>query len=142
MTRIFWDTMLFIYLLKEHPEFGPRVQSLRAASLKRGDELCTSALVLGELLAGIYAKDTPADAARIRNGILEAGVKILPFDETASDVFGRIRAKHRVPAADSANLACAAVNGVDLFLTGDQRLLKLHIPGIKFIAGLDTPLLQ
>jgi predicted nucleic acid-binding protein len=133
--------MLFIYLLKQHPQFGERVRFLRERSFERGDEICTSSLVLGEVLAGVYLKETPADADRVRAGILEAGVKILPFEGTASDTFGRIRATHRTSAADSINLACAAVANVDLFLTGDRQLIKLHVPGIKFIAGLNTDLL-
>lgn len=141
MTRIFWDTMLFIYLLEDSPRFGARTRALRARSLERGDELCTSALALGEVLAGVHIKRTAADAARVRAGILGAGVKILPFETAASDTFGRIRAAHRTSAADSIHLACAAVAGVDLFLTADEALLKLHIPGIKFMAGIDTPLL-
>jgi len=57
------------------------------------------------------------------------------------DTFGRIRAKYRTSAADTIHLACAATAGIDLFLTNDNQLPKLHIPGIKFIAGLDTNLL-
>lgn len=133
--------MLFIYLLQDDSRFGERVRYLRARSLERGDEICTSALALGEILAGVHRDKTYAEVERVRSGILNAGIKILPFDTTASDIFGRIRATHRTSAADTIHLACAAVTGVDLFLTGDKRLLKLHIPGIKFIAGIDTNLL-
>lgn len=141
MTRIFWDTNLFIYLLQDDPQFGKRVRYLRARSLERGDEICTSALAVGELIAGVLRDKTEAEAETVRAGLVKAGVKILPFDMTATQTFGRIRATHRTSAADSIHLACAAVAGVDLFLTGDKALIKLHIPGIKFIAGLDTGLL-
>ena len=141
MTRVFWDTMLFIYLLQDDPVFGERVRYLRKRSLERGDEICTSALALGEILAGVYRDKTPAEAARVRDGLLRAGVRILPFDLAASDRFGSLRAKFRRSAADTIHLACAAVAGVDLFLTGDEGLLKLQIDGIKFIAGINTDLL-
>ena len=49
MTRVFWDTNLFVYLF-EGGEFAPRVRQLRARMLERGDQLVTSALTLGELL--------------------------------------------------------------------------------------------
>ena len=68
-------------------------------------------------------------------------VKILPFDLSASSRFGFLRAKYRKSAADTIHLACAAVAGVDLFLTGDKALLNLHVDGIKFIAGINTDLL-
>ncbi|HWZ51504.1 MAG TPA: PIN domain-containing protein [Granulicella sp.] len=141
MTRIFWDTMLFIYLFQADAQFGDRVAYLRRRSQERGDEICTSALALGEILAGVLRDKSSAEAARVRAGIQSAGVRILPFDASAADTFGRIRVKHRTSAADSIHLACAAAAGIDLFLTGDKNLTKLHIPGIKFIDGLDTGLL-
>ena len=141
MTRVFWDAMLFIYLLQDDPVFGERVRYLRKRSLERGDEICTSALALGEVLAGVYRDSTPADAGRVKETVLRAGVMILPFDLASSDRFGALRAKYRRSAADTIHLACAAAAGVDLFLTGDEALLKLDVPGIKFIAGIDTPIL-
>jgi len=53
MARVFWDAMLFIYLMEEDAVFGERVIELRARSLERGDEICTSALALGEVMAGM-----------------------------------------------------------------------------------------
>jgi predicted nucleic acid-binding protein len=141
VTLIFWDTNLFIYLLQDDPTFGERVRYLRARSLERADQICTSALALGEVLAGVHRDKSPEDAIRVRDGILRAGVRILQFDSAASDTFGRIRATYRTSAADSIHLACAATTGVDLFLTADKELRKLHIPGIKFIDGIDTQLL-
>ena len=29
MSLVFWDTMLFVYLLEEHPQFHPRVSGIR-----------------------------------------------------------------------------------------------------------------
>lgn len=40
-------------------------------------------------------------------------------------------------SADAIQLACAAHYGVDLFITNDQHLHKLNIPGIGFIAPLE-----
>jgi predicted nucleic acid-binding protein len=140
MTKIFWDTNLFIYLFQDDPKFGARVASLRKKSLERGDELYTSALAVGEVLAGVYRDKTPADADRVRAGMMQS-VRILPFDERSMDMFGQIRAKQRTSAADTIHLACASVAEIDLFLTNDRDLPKLHISGIKFIAGLDTNLL-
>ncbi|HEY4379208.1 MAG TPA: PIN domain-containing protein [Acidobacteriaceae bacterium] len=141
MTRVFWDTMLFIYLLQDDLVFGERVRQLRVRSLERGDEICTSALAVGELLAGVYRDKDEAEASRVKDAIVRSGVRILPFDLQASTRFGSIRAKFRTSAADSIHLACAAAAGVDLFLTGDEDLLKLHVDGIKFMAGINTDLL-
>ena len=49
MTRVFWDTNLFVYLF-EGGAFAARVREVRSRMLARGDQLLTSALTLGELL--------------------------------------------------------------------------------------------
>jgi len=46
MTRVFWDTMLFIYLLEGHPLYAPRVRDILARSYHRGDTLVTSCLAI------------------------------------------------------------------------------------------------
>jgi len=46
-----------------------------------------------------------------------------------------------LPAADAIHLACAAQAGTDLFLTSDKRLVGQIVPGVQFIAPLDTTLL-
>ncbi len=140
MTRVFWDAMLFIYLLQSDKTFGKRVVNLRRKSLERGDEICTSHLALGEILAGAY-RDKGEAVPSIRAGFKQASIRLLPFDEEAADIFGRIRSQYRLSAQDSIHLACAAAAGIDLFITGDKELKKLRVPGIKFIVGLDTDLL-
>ncbi len=50
MSRIFWDTNLFIYLFEGSAAFGGQVASLREKMLRRGDRLVTSTLTLGEVL--------------------------------------------------------------------------------------------
>ena len=49
MSRIFWDTNLFVYLLEDKGELTERVVSLRERMIERRDELLTSALTLGEI---------------------------------------------------------------------------------------------
>ena len=50
MSKIFWDTNLFIYLLEDKGELAEHVVSLRERMIERHDELLTSALTLGEIL--------------------------------------------------------------------------------------------
>jgi len=142
MSRIFWDSMLFIYLLEEgNEESKKRVESLLKSSRDRGDSLFTSHLVLGEILAGAHKSPSPEKTLLIREVLREMGFVFLPFDAGAVDAFSKLRAIHRVPIADSINLACAASAGIDLFLTNDTELFKLHVPGIHFIADFNNPVL-
>jgi hypothetical protein len=44
MSRIFWDTNLFIYLWEDYGALSQAVAELRAKMLRRGDQLLTSTL--------------------------------------------------------------------------------------------------
>lgn len=141
MSRIFWDSMLPIYLLEDHPQFAPRVQELLERSFRRGDMLFTSCLALGEILAGAAKSPDPTKTLLVEETLAEMGFRYLPFDGGAVAPFSRLRALERLKVADSIHLACAASAGIDLFLTGDRQLVKLDVPGIQFIADFNTPIL-
>lgn len=63
--------------------------------------------------------------------------EVICFDAQVAWRFASLRATHNLRSADAIQLACAAHTGVDLFLTNDQRLHSLNIPGIGFITPLD-----
>jgi hypothetical protein len=43
VSRIFWDTNLFIYLIEDHGDLSERVALLRKRMMERNDDLYTSA---------------------------------------------------------------------------------------------------
>ena len=139
MSRIFWDSMLFIYLLEDHPEFSVRTRQLLGRARRRGDSLFTSYLALGEVTAGAEKSPQPRKATAMRQILNEMGFSYLPFGDGAVATFSRLRAKENVKVADAIHLACAASAGIDLFLTGDKQLTRLDIPGIQFIADFNNP---
>lgn len=141
MSRVFWDSMLFIYLVENHPDYFDRCRYLLKRSYERGDSLFTSHLVLGEVLAGAEKSPDPLKSRAIREIAEEMEFEPLPFDGGAVHPFGYLRAKLRLQIADSINLACAASAGIDLFLTGDKRLAKMYVPGIQFVADFEAPIL-
>ena len=141
MSRIFWDSMLPIYLLEDNPQFAPRVTALLERSFKRNDSLFTSYLALGEILAGAAKSPDPAKTAAVEETLAEMGFEYLPFDAGAVKTFSHLRARERLKVADCIHLACAASAGIDLFLTGDLQLIKLDVPGIQFIADFNSPIL-
>jgi predicted nucleic acid-binding protein len=136
MSLVFWDTMLFVYLLEEHPGFHRRVSEIRKRMLERGDRLCTSTLTLGELLAAPYARNQPQVAANYRAALSSPHVDLISFTEETAHLFGRIRSDRSIASPDAIQLACAAQARVDLFLTNDRRLARRTVPGIQFIADL------
>jgi predicted nucleic acid-binding protein len=92
-------------------------------------------------MAGAEKSLLPQKRLAIRQAIDEMGFTYLPFDDGAVAPFSSLRGTHKVKIADAIHLACAASAGIDLFLTGDQQLVKLDVPGIQFIADFNTPVL-
>ena len=136
MSRIFWDTNLFIYLFEDRGPQAEQVRFLRRRMVERGDELLTSALTLGELLV------KPVEAGRedlieAYRQTIEATAAVLPFDLQAAPRFAEIRRDRSIRPPDAIQLACAAAAGANLFITNDRRLRRKQVRGIDFIQSLD-----
>jgi predicted nucleic acid-binding protein len=138
MSRIYWDTMLFIYWLEDHPRYGARVQRIFERMQDRQDQLCTSSFAVGETLVGFHKRGATEAAARVRNFFRQSSIEVIPYNLDTSDLYADIRARIGVSSADAIHLACAASAGIDLLLTNDQSLIGKVVPGIQFIAGLDS----
>ena len=142
MSRVYWDTMLFIYWLEENPQFGKRVDAIWSRMQVRNDQLITGALALGEVVAGAYKRGASKGRIQEVRAALEDSVsEVIAFTAETADVFGQIKGSLNIPSADAIHLACAASAGTDLFLTNDRNLIGRVIPGIQFIAGLDSHIL-
>lgn len=136
MSRIFWDTNLFIYLIEGSGTLLQQTKALREKMLVRGDELLTSTITLGEVLVKpIELRD--AKAFSFYENLLKTTARLLPFEEKAAMMYARLRADRTLRPPDVIQLACAATAGVDLFITNDTRLLSKQVPGIQFIVPLD-----
>lgn len=135
MSRIFWDTNLYIYLLEGAGPLHAQVIALRKAMLERGDQLLTSALTLGEILVKPQEMHDPILAGRYEDAIVESS-SIVSFDVRAAKAYAFLRLDRSIRAPDAIQLACAAANSVDLFITNDDRLSKKRVDGIQFIVPL------
>jgi predicted nucleic acid-binding protein len=138
VSRIYWDTMLFTYWLEDNPQFAQRVDAIHTRMEERGDQLLTGAFTFGELLAGVYRKGASTRADEIRRWLHDVVSEVVPFTVGTADHYGKIRGSMGIPAADAIHLASAAQAGTDLFLTNHMRLIGKFIPGIQFVASLDT----
>jgi uncharacterized protein len=138
MSRIYWDTMIFIYWLEDHPQFAKRVNAIRSRMEERDDQLLTGSLAIGEVLAGVYRKGTSTLADETKRLLQSVVSEVVPFTVETADRYGQIRGSLGLAPADAIHLASAAQAGTDLFLTNDKRLVGKFVPGIQFIASLDT----
>jgi uncharacterized protein len=135
MSRIFWDTNLFIYLFEDTPELSARVVAMRQRMRERGDILFTSTLTLGELLVKPLETGNEALAQRYRDA-LGATATLVPFTIAAAQTYAEIRRDRSVRAPDAIQLACAADAKIDLFITNDDRLTRKTVGGIQFVQSI------
>jgi len=137
MSRIFLDTNFFVYLIEGRSPKSARVRYLLQAFSTRRDEVLTSAMTLGEILVKPLRIGNIALAQHYRRIFKGPGVSVLPFAETAAEAFARIRINPGIKPPDAIQLATAAMAGCDMFLTNDERLTSLVVPGIQFITSFD-----
>lgn len=135
MSRVFWDTNLFIYLIEGTGERSRQVLELYGRMRERGDSLFTSALTVGEVLVKPVERNNDALRRRYEQA-LGSGATVLPFDIDAASHYAEIRQDRSIRPPDAIQLACAAAAEIDLFVTNDDRLTRKSVRGIQFIQPL------
>jgi len=136
LSRIFWDTNLFIYMLEGTGGQSELAWKLSKRMAERGDELLTSWLTLGEVLVKPLAIGRSDLAKKYEEFLDSPGVRVVPFDKEGARHYARIRQDRSIRPPDAIQLACAAAAGTDLFITNDARLSRKTIPGVQFIVPL------
>lgn len=140
MSRVFWDTNLFIYLIEDEGERAGQVLNLYRRMRERDDLLFTSALTLGEVLFKPIERHDDALRDRYEEAICR-GATVLTFDVNAATHYAEIRQDRTIRPPDAIQLACAAAARMDLFVTNDDRLARKSVRGIHFIQALDKAFL-
>ena len=135
MSRVFWDTNLFIYLFEDYGALSEGTGQLRSKMLDRGDQLLTSTLTLGEILVKPTERNDSELCRRYEHAISSAAT-LIAFDVKAAKVYAALRLERSLRAPDAIQLACAASADVDLFVTNDERLQGKHFDGIQYIVPL------
>jgi predicted nucleic acid-binding protein len=136
MSRIFWDTHLFIYLWEDYGTLSQAVAELRTKMLRRGDQLLTSTFTLGEILVKPASAGNTQLCRRYEDAISSVAL-LVPFDVKVARIYASIRHDRSVKAPDAIQLASAASIAADLFITNDGRLQGKRVEGIQFIVTLD-----
>jgi predicted nucleic acid-binding protein len=136
MSKVFFDTNLFIYMFEGLEPSRSRALEIRKRTIDRRDQIVTSAMTLGEVLV----KPTrPGQASLVEqyDRAIRSTAHLVNFDAQVAWRYASLRATHTLRSADAIQLACAAHFGVDLFITNDEQLQGLNVPGIGFIASLE-----
>jgi predicted nucleic acid-binding protein len=136
MSRVFWDTNIFIYFFEDYGEAGKSARALRERMLMRGDQLITSTMTVGEILVK-PRQQQDLDLCREYERAITSTALVLPFDLNAARRFSVLRLNRLLNPPDAIQLSCAATVDTDLFITNDSRLSGLSVPGVQFIVPLD-----
>jgi len=137
MSRIFWDTNLFIYLFEDYKALSKKTEDLRKKMLTRGDQLLTSTLTVGEVLVKPLEQGASDICQRYEKAITTTAI-VIPFDLKAAKIYALLRQDRGLRAPDAVQLSCAASVGADLFVTNDTRLQGKHVSGIQFIVPVES----
>lgn len=136
MSKVFFDTNVFIYMFEGLEPNRSRMLEIRKRMLERGDRIVTSAMTLGEVLVK-PTKLAQTSLIEQYDRAIRSSAQVVTFDASVAWRYASLRATHTLRSADAIQLACAAHFGVDLFVTNDKAMHKLNVPGIGFIAPLD-----
>lgn len=136
MSKIFFDTNLFIYMFEGLEPFRGRTLAIRKRMLERGDQIITTAMTLGEVLVK-PTKMGQTSLIEQYDRAIRSTSQVVSFDAQIAWRYASLRAAHTLRSADAVQLACAAHVGVDLFITNDEKLQELDVPGIGFISSLE-----
>lgn len=141
MSRVFWDTHLFLYLLRGPDELSRKVRALGQRLIERNDQLYTSTLTLAEVLVKPLEEGRTEWASKVEATLAPPAVLLVPFDRASARIYARLRRDRSIRAPDAIQLSCAAQAGCDLFITNDDRLSRKVVPGIQFIVSLERAFL-
>lgn len=136
MSRIFWDTNVFIYLFEGETDISMQVRDMRQRMLSRKDELLTSWMTVSEIQVQPKREGSDKLCEQYKTAITGTA-EVLSFDEHAANAYVQIRASTNVRGADAIQLACASAAGAELFVTNDKKLHGLRVPNIDFITPID-----
>src|SRR5271170_4974143 len=119
MSRIFFDTNVFIYLFEDYEPFSSMVDACWKRMIERGDSLVTSAMTLGELLVK-PSQMGQASLVEQYDRAIRSRAQVINFDASVAWRYASLRATHNIRNPDAIQLACASNFGVDLFITNDK----------------------
>ncbi len=135
MSRVFWDSNLFVYLLEDYKTLSEITATISERMLARNDQLFSSTLALGEVLVKPLELGNQSLVNRIEE-IMSRRVGLVPFDQKAARIYAQIRRDRSIKAPDAIQLACAASEGMDLFITNDNHLAGKVVPGVGFMTSM------
>ena len=118
------DANVVIYLVEQHPTWGPRAAARIAVLRAAGDQIAVSDLNRTECLVGPFASGDTALASQFQAFFSNPSAQVFPLTAAVCERAARVRADHGFRPLDALHLAAAVEHGCGLFLTNDAQLVR------------------
>jgi predicted nucleic acid-binding protein len=126
------DTVVFIYLIEEHPHYFPAIEPIFRAVSDGALDVVTSGITLLESLVQPYRRGDAALAQRYERILTQSrGVHVLDLDRFVLRAAARLRAALRLKTPDALQIAAALLAGCPTYVTNDRALPA--IPGLRVV---------
>jgi predicted nucleic acid-binding protein len=134
------DTVVFIYLIEEHPRFLPLVEPVFAAVDAGRIEAVSSSLTLLEVLVVPYRAGDLGLAHRYEELLTRSGgLRLIEIGRAQLRSAAQLRGLHRtLKTPDALQLCAALAGGCKTFVTNDRRLPP--ISGLRILQLKDYAL--
>jgi predicted nucleic acid-binding protein len=126
------DTVVFIYLIEEHPRYVPLVEPIFVGIDRGRWEAVTSAVTLLETLVVPYRSADVGLAARYEELLTRSrGLRLVDLDRPLLRAAAQLRAAVPLKTPDALQLAAALGARASVFVTNDRALPRL--PGLRIL---------
>ncbi len=125
--RRYWDSSVFIALIKDEEGRAPTVETVLEAAERGETEIVTCAFTLVEVVKTPDAQMplTKSDEALIRNYLEHEYIVVVPFGRDMAAEARRMIWRHGLHVGDAIHAACALRSDVQVLETYDGRFDRL-----------------
>ena len=125
------DSAPLIYLLDDHPEFGPRFEGLFEAYERGTLQIAISTIAVAEVLAGPFKHGRDVLAKRYEKAL--SGFEVVPVSQEIAVTAARLRASTGLRLPDALQAATALEVGAVALVTHDRDFSRLE--GLRIVLG-------
>jgi predicted nucleic acid-binding protein len=121
------DTSIFIYMMEDHPRYGPLAKNILEGMESAKWIGVTSTITLMEITVRPWQLGRET-AAREYEAVLShyPNLTIIDVDKTVARRAAQLRAKYSISPPDALQLATSLNSGAGVFVTNDKRLSKIQ----------------
>lgn len=137
VTKIFFDSAPFIYLIENHPEYGEVVADYIETQSIEASEFVTSVISLAEFSVFPERNNRPDLIADFDKLVRRASFDLLIIDRQIAEQAAKLRATYRwLKSLDALQIAAATASGCSHFFTNDKDLKRIPTINVLLVSDL------